>query len=65
MAGWLARESGCVSLSDIAKLVNRDVGSISSSVRRLSDRIQDEPELANRIMSLKAAIEGGLSNLEA
>lgn len=49
----------------IAKFVNRDVGSISSSVRRLSDRIQDEPELANRIMSLKAAIEGELNNLEA
>lgn len=58
VAGWLARESGCVTLSDIANIVNRDVGSISSSVRRLSDRIQDEPELANKIMSLKAAIEG-------
>jgi hypothetical protein len=53
VAGWLARESGCVTLSDIARLVNRDVGSISSSVRRLSDRIQDEPELAKRINLLK------------
>jgi len=57
VAGWLARESGCVTLSDVAKLVNRDVGSISSSVRRLSDRIQKEPELAKRMMSLKAEIE--------
>jgi REP element-mobilizing transposase RayT len=53
VAGWLARESGCVTLSDIARRVNRDVGSISSSVRRLSDRIQDEPELAKRINLLK------------
>ena len=58
MAGWLARESGSVTLSDVAKLVNRDVGSISSSVRRLTDRIQEDPELARRMMSLKAEIEG-------
>jgi hypothetical protein len=57
VAGWLARELGCVTLSEVARLVNRDVGSISSSVRRLSDRIQEEPELANRVRSLKAAIE--------
>jgi len=53
-AGWLARESGCVTLSDIARLVNRDAGSISSAVRRLSDRMQEEPELANRMQSLQA-----------
>ena len=58
VAGWLARESGCVTLSDIARLVNRDVGSISSSVRRLSDRILEEPELAKRISLLNTVIEG-------
>jgi putative transposase len=57
VAGWLARESGCVTLSDIAKLVNRDVGSISSSVRRLTDRMADEPELARRLMALRAETE--------
>jgi REP element-mobilizing transposase RayT len=57
VAGWLARESGCVTLSAVAKLVNRDVGSISSSVRRLSDRIQEKPELAIRMRSLKAELE--------
>ena len=54
VAGWLARESGCVTLTDIAKLVNRDVGSISSAVRRLSERIQDESELAGRLKSLQS-----------
>ena len=57
VAGWLALESGCVTLSDIARLVNRDVGSISSSVRRLTDRLQEEPELARRLLALKAEIE--------
>jgi hypothetical protein len=57
VAGWLARELGCSTLSDVAKLVNRDIGSVSSSVRRLSDRIQEEPDLANRMRFLKAEIE--------
>lgn len=57
VAGWLARESGCVTLSDVARLVNRDIGSISSAVRRLSDRMQDDPKLANRMMALHAALK--------
>ncbi|OKY73772.1 MAG: transposase [Desulfobulbaceae bacterium DB1] len=58
MAGWLARESGCVTLSSIAKLVNRDVGSISSAVRRLSDRVQDDPVLAEKMRSLQITMQG-------
>lgn len=58
VAGWMARESGCVTLSAIAGLVNRDVGSISSAVRRLSERIPEDPELAGRISLLKSEIEG-------
>lgn len=57
VAGWLARESGCVTLTDIARRVNRDVGSISSSVRRLTDRFAEEPELARRLSSLNDALE--------
>jgi REP element-mobilizing transposase RayT len=56
--GWLARELGCATLSEVSKLVNRDVGSISSSVSRLSVRMEDLPELAGRVQSLKAALEG-------
>jgi len=55
--GWLARELGCATLSDVGKLVNRDVGSISSAVRRLSYRMQEETELAERVHLLKAAFE--------
>ncbi|MHB1379964.1 MAG: transposase [Desulfurivibrionaceae bacterium] len=53
VAGWLAHKSGYVTLSSIAKLVNRDVGSISSAVRRLSDRIQEDTELEARVKSLE------------
>jgi putative transposase len=55
--GCLARELGCATLSDVGKLVNRDVGSISSSVRRLSYRMQDDAELAGRVRILKDAFE--------
>jgi REP element-mobilizing transposase RayT len=57
VVGWLARELGCVTLSDVARHVNRDVGSISSAVRRLADRMQEVPVLADRVVALKAAIE--------
>jgi hypothetical protein len=43
---------GCATLSDVSKLVNRDVGSIRSSVSRLSERMLDLPELADRVQSL-------------
>jgi putative transposase len=54
--GWLARELGCGTLSDVGKLVNRDVGSISSAVRRLSDRMQEMPALADCMLSLKSEL---------
>ena len=54
VVGWLARELDCATLSDVGRLFNRDVGSISSAVRRLSERMQKEPELAARLRSLKA-----------
>jgi len=57
VVGWLARELGCVTLSDVGKLVNRDVGSISSSVRRLAGRMQEAPGLADRVRSLKTELE--------
>ena len=65
VAGWLARELGCCTLSDVGRLFNRDVGSISSAVRRLSERMQKDPELAERVAVLKAELEPKLNNLEA
>lgn len=55
--GWLARELGCATLSDVGKFVNRDVGSISSSVSRLSYRMQEVKELADRVCLLKTAFK--------
>lgn len=57
VVGWLAHELGCVTLSEVGKLVNRDVGSISSAVRRLSIRMREEPELTERVLMTKVALE--------
>jgi hypothetical protein len=51
--------------SEVAMLINRDVGSMSSAVRRLSDRIVNDPQLAVQIQKLKAKFENKLNNLEA
>jgi len=57
VVGWLVRELGCGTLSDVGRLFNRDVGSISSAVRRLADRMQEVPELAERMRLLKTDMD--------
>ena len=57
VAGWLAKDAG-ITLSAVARLVNRDVGSISSSVRRISSRMQEFPGLAGRVRGIKALLLG-------
>ena len=57
VVGWLARELGCCMLSDVGRLFKRDVGSISSAVRRLSERMQKDSELAERMAFLKTELE--------
>ncbi len=55
LVGWLVRELGCVNISEVGKHVNLDVGSISSSVRCLSDLMRAVEALANRVHLLKNA----------
>ena len=65
VAGWLAKEMGCGTLSEVGMLVNRDVGSMSSAVRRLSDRMVNDPQLAVQMQKLKAVFKNKFANLEA
>jgi len=55
---WLCRELGCATLSVVGRHLHRDVGSLSSAVRRLSERMREQTSLADRILSLKAALDG-------
>ncbi|MEW6426823.1 MAG: transposase [Thermodesulfobacteriota bacterium] len=61
VVGWLARELGCATLSDVARHVNRDVASVSSAARRLSDRMRERPELAEQVRRVKAELESLVS----
>jgi hypothetical protein len=56
VVGWLARETGCVTLSEVGTIFNRDVGTISSTVSRLSTKMQNLPELTSKLQSLKSEI---------
>ena len=65
VVGWLAYNSGGITLSEVGRFLSRDVGSISSSIRRLSGRIAEKPELTNRIKVLNDLLSGQISNLKA
>jgi len=58
VVGWLAYELGGITLSEVGRFIKRDVGSVSSSIRRLSKRIETTPEIAQRIRDLKDALSG-------
>ncbi len=56
VVGWFAQKFGCVTLSEVGAFVNRDIGSISSAVRRLSNRMQEVPELAERVRLIEVEL---------
>lgn len=62
--GWLARETGAASLTEVARGFNRDVGSMSSAVRRLEDCAAADVELRENIQSSLKYLHG-LGKLEA
>ena len=65
VVGLLANEVGGVTLSDVASHVNHEAGSVSSSVKRLLKRMQELPELTDRVRVLKAVLERQVANLSA
>lgn len=62
--GWLVRALDCATLSETGRFVSRDVGSISSAVRRLSNRMREAPKLAEKVRQMKENL-GKLIILEA
>ncbi|MBM9535607.1 transposase [Desulfobulbus alkaliphilus] len=49
---WLAREAGAGNLEQVSIRVNRDPGSLSSAVRRLSDRAKSDAALSAKLDTL-------------
>jgi REP element-mobilizing transposase RayT len=61
---WLARETGAGTMVQVGRLVHRDAGSLSSAVRRLSERAKDDAALAEKLAVAKSTL-CQLANLEA
>jgi putative transposase len=55
--GLLAFELGCATLTEVGRRFNRDVGSMSSAVRRLTERMLDSEDLAARLGDLRASVK--------
>jgi chromosomal replication initiation ATPase DnaA len=64
MLAWAARRSGAGNLEQVARLVNRGAGSLSSAVRRLVDRAGENAEVKGRFAEVESAIRK-LNDLEA
>jgi REP element-mobilizing transposase RayT len=65
MIAWLARETQAASLTEVGKRCHRDVGTMSSALRRLEQRARDDVGIRERWTRLKAELEKNLANLEA
>ncbi len=50
--GWLAMGTGCSTLTEVGRRLNRDVGTMSSAAQRLVDRSGREPALKRRLKRL-------------
>lgn len=55
VVGWLARELGSASFVEVGRETSREVSTISSAVRRLSERARGNPALSRRLDVIKAA----------
>ena len=65
LVGWLARTLGVVTFTEVGNLFNRDIGTISSSVRRLEQRSGRVLELGERLVGLKNVLLDKVANLKA
>ncbi len=54
VVGWLARELGSATLVAVGEEVRREVSTISSAVRRLSERAGRDAALRGRLDAIKA-----------
>lgn len=54
--GWLVMELGCGTLTELGRRFNRDVGTMSSGVRRIADRSRQDPKLKSRLAKFKSVL---------
>lgn len=62
LLAWLARETDAGNLKQVGKIVNHDAGSLSSAVRRLTERARADDSLAIYLDAAKSTL---FANLDA
>lgn len=65
MIAWLARSTGGATLTEVGQTFNRDVGTVSSALRRLEQRALQDDVLKIRMENLKRVLMKEVENLEA
>lgn len=65
MIAWLARNAEAATLTEVGRRCNRDVATMSSALRRLEQRTEENPVIRERMDRLKAELEEELAILEA
>lgn len=56
VVGWLVMETGCGTLTEAGRRLNRDGGTMSSAAQRLVDRSGREPALKRRMERLRSSL---------
>ena len=64
MLAWAARQSGAGNLEQVARIVKRGSGSLSSAVRRLNERAAEDAAVGRRFAQVRSALRklGGLED---
>jgi REP element-mobilizing transposase RayT len=65
MIAWLARTLSRATLTDVGKEINRDVGTMSSALRRLEQRAGKNSEIRERMENLKLGLTDKTAILDA
>lgn len=65
MIAWMARTTKAATLTNVGSRLNRDVGTMSSALRRLEQKADINPSITERMESLQRTVAGKLDNLEA
>lgn len=65
LIAWLARSTDAATLTEVGERCNRDVGTMSSALRRLEQRALQDAALKHRMENLKRVLTERLEILEA
>jgi chromosomal replication initiation ATPase DnaA len=57
LAAWAVRELTDATLNDLGRRLTRDASTLSAAIRRFEVRVKNEPDLAEKVETLKEKLE--------